>query len=320
MNTIQRRFSALETTDFVNVSFFTLLALAMIGCARAIPLWWMYVLFDIAVIIAIFVLAIKASTRGHRWRLVHGFYMMLCIPIAFSQAYHLVPALNPNDIDQVLIGIDRAVFGVNPTQWLFRFSHPVLTEILQLCYATFYFLPLVLAVDLYRKKRMHAFRTVFLVTTFGFYLSYFGYAAFPAIGPRFTLHEFQNTETELPGVLLTNALRIYTNTGESIPPGTVHPERTVQRDAFPSGHTQMTLLVMFLAFRYRARTRWWLWIVGSLLLVATVYLRYHYVVDLAAGTVFAIATYPLALALDRRFKKWKAQGTQDEADEIAAGA
>jgi membrane-associated phospholipid phosphatase len=146
---------------------------------------------------------------------------------------------------------------------------------------------------------MRAFRTVFLVTTFGYYLSYLGYVAFPAIGPRFTLHAFEQTDAELPGLFATEALREYTNAGESIPSGTPSPERVVQRDAFPSGHTQMTLMVIVLAFYYRAGSRWYLGVVGTLLIVATVYLRYHYVVDLAAGALLAAATMFLSAPLQR---------------------
>ena len=144
-----------------------------------------------------------------------------------------------------------------------------------------------------------AFRLTFLTVLLAFYLSYVGYVAVPAIGPRFTLHDFAKKDAELPGVFAATTIRGWLNLGESISPGMPNPELTVQRDCFPSGHTQITLLVMFLAFRYRARTRWFLAPVGTLLVIATVYLRYHYVIDVAAGILFAIGTYPLMLLLDR---------------------
>lgn len=289
----------LDTTDILNVAFFGILASAMIACASAIPQWWMFVPLNLAIMFAVFMLADFASTRSHFWKLLHGFYMMACIPIAYKEIYYLGPAINPRLMDQFLIEIDYALFGVHPTQWLHAYSHPVITEILQLAYSSFYLLPLVLVVDLYRKKRMQAFRLAFLTVILGFYLSYLGYVAVPAIGPRFTLHEFANKDKELPGLFLAQPIRALLNRGESITPETVAPEKIVQRDCFPSGHTQITLLVIFLAFRYRVRTRWFLAVVGSLLIAATVYLRYHYVIDLAAGLVFAVGTYPLMLFIER---------------------
>lgn len=301
---MRRVIAHLDTMDALNIVMYALLGLTMTILSPRLPTWWLYVLLDAGVITLVYLLARFASTRSHFWKLLHGFYMMIGIPIAFKQFYWIVPLVHPMDYDQALIAIDRFLFfGTDPTRWMYQFAHPVLTEILQLAYGSFYFLPLILAVDLYRKKRMAAFRIVFLTIILGFYLSYLGYVAVPAIGPRFTLHDFATTDTELPGVFATQFLRDYTNTGESIPPGTDDPARKVQRDVFPSGHTQMTLLTIFLAFRYRARTRWPLGIVGSLLVIATVYMRYHYVVDLIGGALFAVLTFQLMKLLDVRWRQ-----------------
>ena len=126
---------------------------------------------------------------------------------------------------------------------------------------------------------------------YGFYLSYLGYFSLPGVGPRFTLHDFALLETELPGIFLTNTLRAIINAGESIPAVRDHAIDVVQRDVFPSGHTQLTIIVMALGFRYKLKSRWVLLAFGCMLIVATVYLRYHYVVDLVAGALLAWFTF-----------------------------
>jgi membrane-associated phospholipid phosphatase len=75
----------------------------------------------------------------------------------------------------------------------------------------------------------------------------------PAVGPRFTLHDFTTLEQELPGLLLTPYLRWFVNIGESVPMGvsSVEAMAGAQRDVFPSGHTMMTLVLMVLSVRYR---------------------------------------------------------------------
>jgi membrane-associated phospholipid phosphatase len=105
---------------------------------------------------------------------------------------------------------------------------------------------------------------------------------------------------ELPGLYLTNFLREIVNAGESIPAGTPNPALVVQRDAFPSGHTQMTLLVMYLSIKFKSRSRYFFIPNGTLLIFATVYLRYHYVVDLIAGAIFMVLT----LWLGKHLFKW----------------
>ena len=302
---IKKLFISLNSIDVANIGFFTALTAALTIWRESIPGWWGFALANTLLIVLIALLARIAAKRGHGWNLLHGFYMMACIPIAFRQMYFLVPAINPVDYDGALIAIDQWIFGTDPTQWFARFAHPVLTEILQIAYASFYLLPLILAIDYYRMKRMRAFKRVFLTVMVGFYLSYIGYVLVPGIGPRFTLHDFDRTDEELPGLLLTNALRVYTNTGESIPPGTENPAAVVQRDAFPSGHTEVTLLVMLLAFRYRARTRWLLLVTGSLLIVATVYLRYHYVIDLMAGALWAVLAMQVTALLDYTWTSYR---------------
>jgi membrane-associated phospholipid phosphatase len=59
----------------------------------------------------------------------------------------------------------------------------------------------------------------------------------------------------------------------------------------------MTLIVMYLAHRYRIMSRWWLTAVGSLLIISTVYLRYHYVTDLIGGGLVMLFTIWTAPAL-----------------------
>ena len=128
-----------------------------------------------------------------------------------------------------------------------------------------------------------------LLVVFGFYLSYIGYILFPAIGPRFTLHNFQLLGNELPGIFLTPYLREFINAGGGVGSG-VNPMLHVHRDAFPSGHTQLTLTLMYIAFVNRTSIRWSLLVVGSLLIISTIYMRYHYVIDVLAGILLFFVT------------------------------
>ena len=90
----------------------------------------------------------------------------------------------------------------------------------------------------------------------------------------------------LKGLWITKYLQNLLNTLEN-----------VQRDAFPSGHTAMTLLTMYFAKKYAKKYFYILLVIGSSLIFATIYLRYHYVIDVIAGFVlayFVIVTGPLA--------------------------
>jgi membrane-associated phospholipid phosphatase len=167
------------------------------------------------------------------------------------------------------------------------FAHPVLTEIFQVAYFSYYILFIILGVELYRRHAIRDFDMAAFLIVYGFYLSYLGYFVLPGVGPRFTLHDFSALERDLPGLWVTNTLRSIIDAGESIPASHINAINVVQRDVFPSGHTQLTIIVMALGFRFKTNARWLLLVLGSLLIVATIYLRYHYVVDLMGGALLA---------------------------------
>ncbi len=292
----------LRTIDISTIIFLTFLSIInVIFCAQVSDCYFLVVINSLSSIAIIFYCGYAEDKTGVlRW--VRDFYMVAGIPLLFKEMYLLVHPIHPYDYDQLLIQIDHWLFGVHPTQWLYQFSHPIITEILQLAYSSFYFLMVILGIELYQRKNKDAFQFSIFAIVYGFLLSYIGYLLVPAVGPRFTLHEFSNIDTDLPGLFITSTLRMLLNLGESIPNGIPNPLALVQRDVFPSGHTQMTLTVIYLAYKFRVRTRWFLWISGTLLIIATVYLQYHYVIDLIGGAVFMVFTIWSAPILE---KKWK---------------
>ena len=291
MNT-RKLLSLLSPADFVSIVFLLfLVGLNLVFFCR-VPQWLELVAIDLAVIAVIFYLAWGAKEKKTRLLIgLHRWYCYLIILFVFKEIYLMVHPIHPVDYDQFLIAIDHWVFGVNPTQWIGQFAHPLLTEVFQIAYFSYYILFIILGVELYRRYAVEHFDKAAFMIVYGFYLSYLGYFSLPGVGPRFTLHDFALLETELPGIFLTNTLRAIINAGESIPAVRDHAIDVVQRDVFPSGHTQLTIIVMALGFRYKLKSRWVLLAFGCMLIVATVYLRYHYVVDLVAGALLAWFTF-----------------------------
>jgi membrane-associated phospholipid phosphatase len=132
------------------------------------------------------------------------------------------------------------------------------------------------------------------VIFFGFYLSFIGYLLVPAIGPRFTLHDYNSINKELEGIFMYDKLRFIIDSGESIPADVSNPQDFAQRDAFPSGHTLIAMLITYLAFRVKMKWKWLFAVYTVLMIFSTVYLRYHYVIDLIAAIPFFLATIYVA--------------------------
>ena len=242
------------------------------------------------ILIILFMLILPYLGKGKVFNLIRNWSPVLIIPTNFGELHYLVHSINPIDLDSVLLELDLFIFSVHPTVWLEKLSVPWLTEYFQWIYTTFYFLPMILAGILYKQGRFSDFYFFVFVIVLGFYLSYFGYFLIPAIGPRFTINHLQ-TEPVM-GVWLTTGIRDFLNQLENI-----------QRDAFPSGHTEITLLTMMYAKRYSKSYYYILLIIGTSLIISTVYLRYHYVVDVIAGIVLAIIVYLLAPWLYNKIQK-----------------
>jgi len=281
-----RHFSA---TDVVIIAFYLFLTSVNLFFAKNVEVWRYLILMNAAVILLVAILAKWNGTSQTKFsKFIHYWYPAPLIFVTFKELYLMIKPIRQVDYDYVLIRIDRWIFGADPTVILHKITFPALTEFLQIVYATFYFLPMILAVSLYmNKKYLETDYAVFAVI-YGFFVSYIGYFFFPAIGPRFTLHNFATTNHDLPGIFLTNFLREIINSGESIPAGTPNPQLLVQRDVFPSGHTMMTAIVMYLSVKFNSKTKWFLCICGSLLIFSTVYLRYHYTVDVLGGLSFML--------------------------------
>ena len=279
----------LKAFDVVVVVFYLILTLLQIIFHHRIVNWWLWVIVNFGVILLTFTLAFTESKYENKfWRGLHYWYIAPIVLRTFKEIYFMVKPIRVHDYDQLFITIDRWLFGTDPTKLLYQIANPVLTEVLQIIYGMFYLLPILLGLFLLRKNRFVAMDFALFTIVYGFFLSYLGYFLLPGIGPRFTLHNFFTINEKLPGLFLTNFLRDWVNTGESIPPGTLNPAAIVQRDVFPSGHTMITLIVIYLSVKLKSRSRYFFVPVGSLLIFSTVYLWYHYVIDLIGGLVFMI--------------------------------
>jgi len=201
-------------------------------------------------------------------------YALPLVGSCYKEMAILIPAVRGAADDQWLADLDYSIWHANPTVWLERIQTPALTDFLQLVYTLF--VPAVLLVPwmLWRRRRFADFRYCAFLISLGFLASYVGYVFVPARGPRFLLDSLQHAP--LQGGWLVDAMR-----------ATLDRLESAHYDCFPSGHTELSIIVWWssrqiskgLARSYLAYT--------VCIIFATVYLRYHYTVDLAAGALLA---------------------------------
>lgn len=302
----------LRSTDRLLIAFWCLLSLFSLSFHSRIPGWQFIIVADLAATILVWGLASIDRASGSRvLRCLHDWAAFPLVIFTYKQVYFMIgPIHQGRDYDSLLMAVDRALFGINVTEWMAGVSHPFLTELLQISYSLFYVFFIAMGLELYLKRDRSRFRYFRFTVVYGFFISYVCYFFLPAAGPRFTLHDFSRIDVELPGLLLTPGLRWFINVCESIPPGVSNAVAlaSAQRDVFPSGHTMMTLIAVIFAFRYRLKIRYYVLGVGVLLILATVYLRYHYLIDLVAGALLVI---PCMLTSNRVYKSFRGEASEE---------
>lgn len=300
----RRRGDLLKLTlaDKVVVAYLALIALLILIFSHRIEFWVWLCVGHAAIVELVFLLAkwdrpvsaspplpIAPSSSLRFSTVLHDWYPVALMGLTYKELTYLIPLIHPRDFDSVLAAIDHRIFGVHPTVWLERLTWPPLTEVLQLTYSTYYFLPIILGVVLWKTGRFERFHFFVFILVLGFYLSYLGYIAVPAIGPRFLPSIAEAQTKPLTGVVLFQPVRRMLDSAEGI-----------TRDCFPSGHTELTLLVLYYARKFHRRTFWWLLPFGVGIVLSTVYLRYHYVVDVVAGVLVAFAIIAITKPLFNR--------------------
>lgn len=298
--------TTMYSMDWYFIAIILLYTLITLVFWNSIPQRWL-VLGENALFLSITlgIIIFVSQAQSHRLHTLRRFYVIPFVYPMYLQTFHILPHVRTSLYDSSLAALDRSIFGVDPTAWLGRFAHPVLTEYLQWCYVAIFFLPSIHAIVLYRGKRFGEFEEFSRLMVFSFFVSYIAYFAFPAVGPRFTVHDFLSIDLELPGVWFAGVLREQVNVGGGIVPGTLDPAAAVNRDCMPSGHTMMTLVNILLSWRFRSGGRWFFTVIGCSLIVATIYLRYHYAVDVLVGIIFAFAMFPLEPRVDAFLKKYR---------------
>ncbi len=229
-------------------------------------------------------------TRGSFFRLARRLYLLPLIFVLYSESQVFIKLVNPTLYDNVLARWDLAIFGCSPNEVLRKIATPWLTEFLQFCYMNYFLIFVMIAVELHIWHNDKLFSEFVDYVFFSFILMYVLYYIMPAIGPRFYLYDFAKLNAELPGVYFTNAFRDFINTGGGIPKGGVpNPQDYIYRDCMPSGHTWITVTSIYFVIKYRMKLAWYIVPIGSGLIVSTVYMGYHYLIDVVTGAVFAIA-------------------------------
>lgn len=210
---------------------------------------------------------------------VRWFYFMAGMPVCYYALGAVVRRFRP-DAAGSLRQVDGWLTGGNGDGWIGAIGHPILTEVLSWCYMGFFAF---LLLGLWRHGWMAGLRAGRFFRALGllYALGFWGYIFCPAAGPW---HDFPSAVLPPPG-------------GPGWRWNTAMVEWGSNRvDCFPSLHCAVAGLILAFDARVSRKVFYWHLPVVAGIWLSTVYLRQHYLTDVAAGLLLLGA----ALWLGRR--------------------
>lgn len=236
---------------------------------------------------------VRAGLWRDGWLAPLGYRVAIQGTVQTSYFFFLtfLPLVNPRTLDRELFALDLRLFGFEPSLALERFITPFASE----WFAFFYFwyflvlavhsLPIVLCE---RRERLLCEFTLGMIIVFC--VGHVCYMAVPGFGP---VKELEGMWTrQLPSGFWVNTVLETVKSGGA------------QKDIFPSLHTAAPTFITLFSFRNRqSRPFTYTWPVVAFfavnIVIATMFLRWHWLIDVLAGLALAVLSFALSIRVTR---------------------
>jgi membrane-associated phospholipid phosphatase len=252
--------------EFLNIWYGWTIALLLLFCGGEVEHRWLWALGHFLAVVPAYLLS---RLRFGPFKL---FVAMALLLLAFNSLGKILPDLIPFPGEILVMSWDASLGA--PAIRAFLQQPPVwVVELCTLCYSSFYFLPFLLILALYRGGKAEWVPSFAFRMVGGFLLSYLGYVMMPTLPP----YRFLDFGGALKGGFFYQTLDPLLKQFEGL-----------KQDCMPSGHTMMTILTIHFAAKHARKQLIWLGPIGFFLVLGTLVLRLHWVVDLFVGAAFAL--------------------------------
>ncbi len=234
---------------------------------------WLPYAATVLAVVLVWPIARRAAVAGA----VLDWLPLAFVVFTYEMLHRVVPSCWRATIDAPLAAADRAIFGRDAAVLLEPVVSRPLTAAMAVAYSAYYVLPVGLAVWFYARRARAAFRELVAGEVGALFIGYLGYMFLPTLGPHAWL-PLSTFSVPLDGDFIGPAIRsLNAGFGGAFP-----------RDAFPSLHTANAVTMLLVAWKHDRRAFAVCLLPCCVLVFSTVYLRFHYVVDVAAGAALAV--------------------------------
>ena len=247
------------------------------------------------------VIALVLSAR--RFPTAYAWYPVAMPLFTFTEVAQLNFLFVDRWRDPYVLAFEARLFPEPPTVWLSRFASPLVTEILEFGYFSYFFMLIGVAGMLYRRVDKAPFFGVMAASVLSYMLCYVVFVTFPTEGPAHTLRHLHTVP--LPGGPIHGLVKFVQRAG-------------VHGNAFPSAHVAGAVVPLVFAFRYAPRLAAWLTPLVVLMCIGAVYDRYHYASDVLAGIPVGAAAAGFVMFAQAR-PRWARRLNIPLASAVSAG-
>jgi len=293
-----RIFRNLALQDWIVAIYLAILAIAIaVGSGGNRESCYQMVAFDAAILVTNIVLVRGEILKGAFGSLLYRLWAFFPVFLSYFQLRWILPTVTTRSLDAQIYAFDMRVFGYEPSVAWDRFVTPATTEWFAFFYFGYFFILMVHVLPfVFGAGNQKLLRHFALGIFMQFCITHLLYMVVPGWGPY---HELKFDHALTGGTFWELVV------------STVHKGGAL-KDIFPSLHTGAPTFFAVFAFLHRKEKPFkyvWmpLWFCVSQIICATMFLRWHYLVDIVAG--FTLAT--VNAFASRALVEWEARRREE---------
>lgn len=208
---------------------------------------------------------------------------LICLPILHRETALLTAVLGGNALDESFIRFEKKYFpAVMNFHYQNHVNYKLLSEFLHLCYLCFFILIYGIPLFFYLKHEVVAFYESTFAILLLLFSCFITHGIIPVHGPRNIFEKINDHRSH--GFFFRVVHKVL---AEGSTPGT----------AFPSGHTGVACIALLMTYHLNTPLFYIIAPVCTGLIVSTVYGRFHYLIDVIVGCIYAIIAFSVTCYL-----------------------
>ncbi len=266
-------------TDRITAGYLIIVAALVIVQRQQVEGWAAIVAAHMALAAVILSLRRLPSSAPGAIKVLRDWYPVPLFGLLFKEVELLAAAIGNWSLTDRIQRLEQRIFGGQPAEYLSEALPWVpLSEYLHFSYISYLgFVPVVGGIW-YVRGRRDAFRELILLFSATMAISYLFFITWPVDSPYYLL---EPPGAPLAGNFFYDLVHFVSDRGGA------------RGGAFPSAHVSIACIVWLVAWSHDRRLSLWLTPLVAGILLATVYGRFHYVLDVIAGVVLATSVFAI---------------------------